>query len=347
LTITWIAATSVALALLAVNVWRVAGRKSAAPAERGEPLIVYCAHDAIYAQQVLDAFTDRTGIRVQARFDTEATKSLGLTELIARERQAPRCDVFWNNEPLGTMDLAEQGLLEPYEGPNHARIPAAYRDAQNRWAGFAARVRVWIVNRDQHAVDLAAIDQTLAGSDLKRVTMAKPLFGTTRAHYTALWSVMGSDALQAWHRDLRTRGLIEATSNGHTKNLVAQGACAIGWTDTDDFFVALDAGAHVAMLPALLPTGQGIVIPNTVALVRGSDQPEAARKLVDFLLSEEGELLLAGTQSRQVPLGPVDDAKLSDQVRQQRPWTTNPIPMERLNESRAATLAWLKSEYLQ
>lgn len=312
-----------------------------------DALIVYCAHDAIYAQQVLDAFTKETGIRVEVRFDTEATKSLGLTELILREREHPRCDVFWNNEPLGMMDLAEQDLLEPYEGPNHGRIPPAYRDARNRWAGFAARVRVWIVHTPTIADPSAAVEQALLGDDLRQVTMAKPLFGTTRAHYTALWSVMGGEALANWHRDLRRRGLVEATSNGHTKNLVSQGACAMGWTDTDDYFVAVDAGAPVTMLPALLPGGQTIVIPNTVGIIRGSDQPQAARKLVDFLLSESGEVLLARSPSRQVPLGPVDEQALPEAVRQQRPWIAGAIAMDRLHEVRAVTLQWLKTEYLQ
>ena len=47
-------------------VWRQPGRQS---------LVVYCAHDMIYARQVFDAFEKKTGIKVQVRSDSEMTKS--------------------------------------------------------------------------------------------------------------------------------------------------------------------------------------------------------------------------------------------------------------------------------
>src|SRR5262249_53913332 len=76
-------------------------------ARRAPDLVVYCAHDALYAEQVIDRFRTETGLSVAVRYDTEATKSLGLCEQIVRERAHPRCDVFWDNEPLGVMRLAE------------------------------------------------------------------------------------------------------------------------------------------------------------------------------------------------------------------------------------------------
>src|SRR5687767_1278938 len=77
---------------------------------QGDALVVYCAHDAVFAEDILRAFEKQSGIKVAVRYDTEATKSLGLVELLLREQAAPRCDVFWNNEALGTMDLADRGV---------------------------------------------------------------------------------------------------------------------------------------------------------------------------------------------------------------------------------------------
>src|SRR5947208_340712 len=81
-----------------------------------DALVVYCAHDAEFSEQVLRDFTRQTGIPVVPRYDTEATKSLGLVHLLLQEQEHPRCDVFWNNQVLGTMDLHERGLLLPYQG---------------------------------------------------------------------------------------------------------------------------------------------------------------------------------------------------------------------------------------
>ena len=191
-------------------------------------LTVYCAHDSIYAESILRDFTRQTGIPVAARYDTEATKSLGLTELLVREKDAPRCDVFWNNELLGTLDLQEKGILAPYRGPGWQRIPANFKDADGHWTGFAARMRVEISQA-----------QKAAPFDLARFAIAKPLYGTTLTHYAVLWQRQGREKTIAWHRDWRARGVRELRGNAAVKDAVANGACDAGFTDTDDFFQAL------------------------------------------------------------------------------------------------------------
>lgn len=312
-----------------------------------KPLVVYCAHDSVYSKAILEQFEHDTGIPVSIRFDTEATKSLGLVEQIIREKNNRRCDAFWNNELLGTLDLQQMGLLEPYKGCGYERIAKQYKDPDGHWTGFAARLRVWIVNTDKHEPSHEAIQTTLAGEDLSNVTIAKPLYGTTRTHYTVLWDLWGENRVQQWHADWRKRRLIEAQSNGQTKNLVANGTCSIGWTDTDDFFVAKDEGLPAAMLPVKVDGEQVVCIPNTVAIIKGTTQPKNARVLVDYLLSEQVELALSHCKSRQIPLGPIDESALSDDVKQLKQWVDKGYPLNRLGAVRKSCLAWLKSEYLK
>ncbi|MCK5803864.1 MAG: extracellular solute-binding protein [Lentisphaeria bacterium] len=307
-------------------------------------LTVYCAHDSVYAQAILDDFADRTGVDIRVKFDTEASKSLGLSQLIAREGDAPRCDVFWNNEIFGTIELAERGLLAPYKGDGFARIPPRFRDPAGFWTGFAGRFRVIIVNTRKAKAEQTVADKLLV-EDPGRFAIAKPLFGTTFTHYTVLWSLWGEDRLKAWHADLRKRGIAEVLGNATVKNMVAKGLCDAGFTDTDDYFLAEDAGSEVAMLPVRVGDGHTICIPNTVAIVRGAPHPEQARKLVDFLLSAETEIALANSRSRQVPLGPVPPEALPEQVRRLQPLVKGSIPLQPLDKARAACLAWLKSEY--
>ena len=313
---------------------------------RANPLVVYCAHDSVYSEQLLRRFERETGIRVAPRFDTEATKSLGLVELISRERDNPRCDVFWNNEQLGTMRLADQGLLEPYKGPGYERIPAAFKDPDGRWTGFAARMRIWIVNTDRMDATPENVMGVFGHSDLSRFAFAKPLYGTTRTHMAVLWNEMGEDKLKASHAGWIDRGAVVAGGNAMVKDLVAAGTCDYGWTDTDDYFVAKDAGLPVRMLPFHLPPDKSILIPNTVAIVKGTTRLERAQRLVDFLLSEQTELELAASKARQIPLGPVDESKLGEEVRLLKEWSRNPYPLSGLGNSAEECLAWLRREYL-
>ena len=301
-----------------------------------QPLVVYCAHDSIYAESILRDFTRQTGLPVAARYDTEATKSLGLTELLVREKTAPRCDVFWNNELLGTLDLQEKGILAPYRGPGWQRIPANFKDADGHWTGFAARMRVEI-----------SYAQKAAPFDLARFAIAKPLYGTTLTHYSVLWQRWGREKTIGWHRDWRTRGVRELHGNAAVKDAVAGGACDAGFTDTDDFFEAKDAGQPVTMRPVQLDDGATICIPNTVAIIRGTRRETDARRLVDFLLSAETELALARSKSRQIPLGPVPEDQVPAEVRALQSAASRGVPLTDLLAARNECLAWLKAEELQ
>ena len=307
------------------------------------PLVVYCAHDSIYAEKILEEFERRSGIRVAVRFDSEATKSLGLVELLLREKDRPRCDLFWNNELLGTLQLAEEGVLLPYKGPGYDRIPAAFRDPAGRWTGFAARLRVWIVNTQR----VAAVGSALPPADLARMAIAKPLYGTTRTHYTVLWRLWGPDKLRDWHRDWRARGVREVSGNAAVRNLVAEGVCDAGFTDSDDFYEARDNGKPVALVPVRVEGDRTLCIPNTVSIIRGTTREADARQLADYLLSAECEVALANSASRQIPLGAADDAQLPAEVRELKQWAADGFALTDIDDARRACLAWLKMECLR
>ncbi|NQU39790.1 MAG: substrate-binding domain-containing protein [Lentisphaerae bacterium] len=309
---------------------------------RAPDVVVYCAHDSVYAAAIIQKFETQTGLRVAVKYDTEATKSLGLTELLIYERERPQCDVFWNNELLGTLDLQKQGVLEPYKGSGYARIPEVHKDPDGHWTGFAARMRVYIVNTNLCTASYAAIEERLTAGDLSRVAMARPLYGTTLTHYAVLWRQLGEAGLVAWHDSLRERGLRVLAGNSTVKNQVAAGGCDFGFTDTDDFFMAQDAGAPVALLPVLTPAGQTIVIPNSVSIMAHCPHELAARRFVDYLLSAETELALANSPSRQIPLGPVDRSRLPNEVADLVPAAAKGCSLAGLGESRTACIAWLK-----
>jgi len=335
----WLRMKSWQVLLLSLVV--LAGLTVAWPRPAG--LVVYCAHDAVYSEAVLRRFERETGIQVVIRFDTEATKSLSLVNRLVTERHGPQCDLFWNNEQLGTMSLAEAGLLEPYQGPGYQRIPEKFRDPEGCWTGFAARLRVVAINTDRMAASEAEVSHRMSG-DLSRLAIAVPIYGTTLTHYSRLWEAWGADRLQAWDADVRRRGAKFVPGNGRVMTLVAEGLCDFGWTDTDDYFVSRDDGKPVAMLPARVD-GSTIVIPNTVAIIKGCRHPAEARRLVDFLLSAQVELELARSQARQIPLGlDVSPETVPEEVRALQPCIQEACELRSLLAAREACLSWLQRE---
>ena len=116
------------------------------PGIAADTVVVYSALDREFADPVLKAYGERSGVRVLPKFDVESTKTVGLTNLIIAEARRPRCDLFWNNEILNTLRLKERGLLAPFH-PHHAGdLPETFKAKDRTWYGFAARGRVLIVN---------------------------------------------------------------------------------------------------------------------------------------------------------------------------------------------------------
>src|SRR4051794_19211796 len=107
-------------------------------ARRDARVVLYSAQDQEFADALLADFTRETGVAVATKFDTEAKKSVGLAAELEREAGRPRCDVHWNNEPLGTVRLARAGVYDAYESPNAAAFPADTRGPDHLWQAFAA-----------------------------------------------------------------------------------------------------------------------------------------------------------------------------------------------------------------
>ncbi len=274
-------------------------------------VVVYCAHDREFAQEILDAFQKESGLEVRVRYDTEANKSVGLYDDLIREAGAPRCDVHWNNEILATLRLQEKGILQPYASPSAKPFPAMFKAADHTWTAFAARARVLIVNTDLVKED----DSPTSLADLTnarwrgKVAMAKPMFGTTATHAACLFQVWGAEKASEYYRQLHQNQIAIVPGNKQVALDVGKGKYAIGMTDTDDAVAEIDAGRPVKMIfpdaEARLPSKDGVLfIPNTAAMIKGCPNPENARKFIDFLLSPDVEMRLARSKSRQIPLNP-------------------------------------------
>ena len=309
----------------------------------GPEVVLYCAADRLHAEPILRAFTARTGVAVRAKFDTEATKSLSLVRSLIREADAPACDLFWNNERLGTEELADRGLLAPHRGEAWAATPPRHRDPAGLWCGFGGRLRVWIVNTARMPATRGAVDAELAKASGMSFAHANPRFGTTLTHFSLLHRELGGDGLRAFADRLGRAGAVVSGGNAGVKDLVAAGTVACGWTDIDDARAALVAGAPVATLPVLIDGPDGpapVCIPNTVAAIRGGPNPDHAAELADWLLGGEVAERLANGPSRQVPLRPVAGG-LPEDVRRFAALAADAVPLAGLGPHRAAVLAWL------
>lgn len=282
-------------------------------------VVVYCAQDREFAEGLFADFEKDHKLAVAPKFDTEANKSVSLAVELEREANRPRCDVHWNNEIIGTIRLARQGVYEPYESPNAATFPDWTRPSSRAWQAFASRARVLIVNTTLLPNEADRPKSLLDLTDPKwngKLAMAKPQFGTTATQAACLFEVLGSDSAKGFYRGLKANGITLVAGNKQVAQGVARGDFAVGLTDTDDALMELNEKKPVAIIfpdragHSIHPRLGTLYIPNTVALIKGCPNPDGAKKLIDYLLRPESEVRLAEGGGFQIPLNPNASAKL-------------------------------------
>ncbi len=281
------------------------GCKRQPPGSSDTPPLLYCSVDDVFARDVLARYEAQTGRKVRVITDSEAGKTTGLVNRIRSDarRTSGGADVFWSSEIFNTILLAREGLLAPYDSPSAADIPPRYRDAQYRWTAFGLRARVIAFDSEKTDADsLPTTWEAYASEEwASRVAMANPLFGTTRGHLAAMFALWGEERGRAFVEGLADSALV-TDGNSAAVRMVLGGAREICMTDTDDVVVASRRNPALRCSYPDMGDGGTLLIPNTVAVVAGGVHPEAARQLVDFLVSAEVERLLAESDSKNVPV---------------------------------------------
>jgi len=226
-------------------------------------VVIYTSQDQVYAEPILKQFEQQTGIEVRAVYDSESVKTVGLVNRLIAEKEHPQCDIFWNNEELRTRQLAAIGVFE-------------------KWAAAGHRSRRIAVNTNK--VSLAAAPHSLTELTNEtwrgKVALAYPLFGTTATHFLALRQSWSEERWQNWCRAFAANKPFLVDGNSVSAKLVAKGEAWVGLTDSDDIAAEQREGASIVPLPL---TEESLLIPNTVAVVRGARHQEAAERLYAYL----------------------------------------------------------------
>ncbi len=270
-----------------------------------QTVVVYVSEDQVFSEPILLDFERESGIRVEAIYDTEEAKSTGAMNRLLAEKNNPRADVYWANEPIRAEILKQKGVSAPYISPQAAEIPRVFTDPSGYWTGFSARARVLVVHEkvvDKPDTILAYTDPNWKG----RAVMANPLFGTTTSEIAALFTIWDTPRAEEFMVAMKRNQLTLSSSNGESTDLVAAGHYDFALVDSDDAVNRMRQGKPLVMVyPDQGENEIGcFIVPNAVVLIKGAPHPDAARTLIDYLLSKETEHKLAFADCAQIPLHP-------------------------------------------
>jgi iron(III) transport system substrate-binding protein len=273
---------------------------------RKQEVVLYCSVDQQIAEPIIAAFEKQTGIDVRARFDTEASKTVGLVQRIRAEHTSPTADVFWSSEIFHTIRLANESLLMPYHSETTKDWPRLFADESGRWYGFALRARVIAYNTNRISATEAPdrLEDVLDSKWKERLVMAAPEFGTTTGDVASWFAHYGPKRAREILQGLAENGIRLVSGNSTAVRMIATGQADICFTDTDDVYAGQRNGWPVAM-NVLDQGGAGVLaIPNTAGVIAGAPNREQAARLMEFLLSEQVEEMLAESDSHNSPVHP-------------------------------------------
>jgi iron(III) transport system substrate-binding protein len=280
-----------------------------------ERVVLYCSVDQDQFLPMKEAFEKETGIEILYQPEMEAARSVGITRKVLDEKDHPVADVFWGNEIMNTVALGDLGVFAPLPKGAADDFPPAWRDPKGLHVAFAARARILLVNTTllpDPATWPASLEDFLDarwGGEGRRAAIAKPLVGTTRTHAVAMLVADEARGRAFWSgvAARAEKGEVKAVpGNGAVMRMVADAKNGVAWglTDTDDARAAVLRGDPVAIVYPDQAEGRPgtLVIPNTVALVRGGPHPAAAERLLRWIVSRDVERRLAASPIASIPL---------------------------------------------
>jgi iron(III) transport system substrate-binding protein len=284
---------------IALSIVLLAAAGCATPARR--QLVLYSDPEGFMTFRLAWHFTKETSIQVKQFQNNDYSGAASAARLTA-ERDQPQADVYWSGDPIYCELLRQRGLIATSRHQRH--IPAAFRDEDDHWTGFAGRARVLLVRRNLGQDPPKSIRAYTDPAWRGRGALANPLKGTTRSHFAALATLWGDQELAAFYHALRENGTRITNTTAESADLVIAGESDFALVDNDVALAAIEKGKPVDIVYPDQGGGEtGIMfIPNALAIIKGCKNPEAAQELIDFLLTRDSELRINRLAPSHIPL---------------------------------------------
>jgi iron(III) transport system substrate-binding protein len=247
-----------------------------------------------------------------------------ILERVRAERNRPQADLWWGASHMTFLTAAEENLLTPYRPTWADKIPAASRDAQDRWYGTYETPEVIVYNsaavsaadapRDwDDVLDPKWKDKILIRDPNPSDTM-RAIFGAMiwRFHKDTGSPEKGYD----WLRKLDAN-VHEYTADGTllVQKLARREGLISLWDLPDVRLYQERKGLPVAYS---IPTSGTPVVTDAIAIIRGAPHEEEARRFYEFVTTTES-LVHAAKDYYRIPVR-------TDVDRQQLPaWMNEPF----------------------
>jgi iron(III) transport system substrate-binding protein len=309
---------------------------------RAEALVVYSHRHYPSDIELFARFTEQTGVPVQV---VQANAGELIERLRAEGENSP-ADVLLTAD-MGNLAMAKRaGVLRPIESDILTEtIPEAYRDPENYWFAITLRARVIVYARDRISPDDLSTLEDLADPRWRGRLIARSSSHVyNQSLLASVIAANGEDAALNWARAVRRNMARPPQGNDRDQmRAVARGLADIAIVNT--YYMGL---MHESPDPRdrAVAESLGVFFPNQEdrgvhmnasggGVTRASSNPDLARQFLEFLVSEESQLIFSRVTS-EFPVVP--GVPLSELQESWGPFTIDPLPLRILGDLNPAAV---------
>jgi iron(III) transport system substrate-binding protein len=265
-------------------------------------LVLYNGQHPQLTTALIAAFQKQTGISVAAR----TNDGIVLAEQLLQEGKASQADLYLTeNSPELTL-LEQRGLLVKLPASILSQVPAQDSSPDGDWVGVAARVSALAYNPSMISVNqMPASLLDLEQPQWKGKLAIAPSDSDFVPLVSAMIAKYGVQTTQQWLAGLKAN----ATVYQDIESVVAavnQGAQAVGIINSYYWFrLQLEIGpSAIHSQIYYFPAGDvgGLENISGIAVLANSRNQAAAEKLIAFVVSQQGQQIIASGDDFEYPL---------------------------------------------
>lgn len=308
-----------------------------------DSLMVYSGRKAKFLKPVMKAFEKKTGIKVKLH----SAKASGLINRMRLEGAKTRADAFISNDAGSLQIGSDMDLFQKIDPKAIEKIKTNYRAADGTWVGLSARIRVLVVNKKflDEAKSIKSIFDLAKPKYRGKVAVTHSANGSFISGITVYAKLAGDKKTLEFLRGLKanTAGKVYNKHSDIVRD-VAAGKKMIGLVN--HYYVYRHLAKHKnAAIQILIPDqgekDMGVALNITgIAISKYTKKKAAVDKLIEFLLSDEGQSLFA-LQNREYPIR--DDVKASPEIPPANSFRAANVPMAVLGKEQNKTLKLIEN----
>ncbi len=251
-------------------------------------LTIYSGREEELVAPLIEQFEKSSGIDAEVRYGESAE----LAATIAEEGDNTPADVFFAQDPGSLGAVESEGLLAELPEEVLALVDERYRDSDGRWVGTSGRVRVIAYNTEE--VPEQEVPESvfeLTDPRWKGKVGIAPTNGSFQAFVTAMRLTAGEDRTREWLEGMKANGARLYEKNTPIVEAVAAGELELGLVNHYYLSLVKEESPDAPVANSYLSSNDpgALVSAAGVAILDASDNEDAAREFVEYLLSEEGQ----------------------------------------------------------